>query len=230
VPGRLRGFRHWQVLPGVDGAPPRLASITANVVWPWTPTVEARCHRAEIAASGVAFSPIEPHPEEDVPAAHCSCGVYARHWLARSDQPDRVSGVIEAWGKAEVGENGFRARHARLVALANPQYRQHYGNAVYRGVGDETMTALGELYRVPVFSDERMMIDRYPPGDVTELLGGSKPAGCAGCEANRRGDYAVHDPGCPYLKHLHRNHVHVSFAPGGPLTHGNWPTPNQMGT
>jgi hypothetical protein len=240
VPGRLRGFRHWKLLPGVEGSPPRLASITADMVWPWTPVVEAHCHRAALALSG--FDRLPPHDPDDVPApAPCTCGIYAKHRLESAGiGHGRVAGVIEAWGKVEVGDRGFRARYARLVALAVN------GNATawplgegqfvtYDRVEDGPLARLGELYRVPVFDDERAMVEAYPPGDVSELLGGNasaRRAECAGCAANAHGDYAEHSETCQRdrYRRLHRDHVHVSFAPGGPITHGKWPTPNQMGT
>ena len=70
------------------------------------------------------------HPTgSPVPAAGCACGLYASHPWARdpnSDflrvdgmglEPDDVFGVVEAWGRMEVHEDGFRAEYARPIAL-----------------------------------------------------------------------------------------------------------------
>ena len=70
------------------------------------------------------------HPAgSPVPAAGCACGLYASHPWARdpnSDflrvdgmglEPDDVFGVVEAWGRMEVHEDGFRAEYARPIAL-----------------------------------------------------------------------------------------------------------------
>lgn len=221
VPGRLRGFREWKLLPSYDGASPRLASITANTVWPWTPTVEAHCHRAAIVrAGGTSFADVPAHDPADVPTAACSCGIYAKH-KPFTGSVGMIAGVIEAWGKIEVGTNGFRARYARLVALANTNRRRLWGDRAERTATGETMAALSELYRVPTFVDDRDMWDAYPASDIGSLLDRPpEPPPCPGCEANRRGDYAMHDPACPGErgKSIHRNHVHISMASGGPVT------------
>lgn len=187
VPGRLRGYREWVVMKDPDGGPPRLAAITAGTVWPWTPVFEARCQRGEIVATGkYSFGPAAAHDPADVPNAECSCGIYAKHKPLGNIGPGhgRVFGVIEAWGKVELGTNGFRAQKARLVALggALPDTMVvkmasswndllTIGDPQPIGIGDETMSALGELYRVPTFAAVADMWEEYPPGDVVELLG-----------------------------------------------------------
>jgi len=53
------------------------------------------------------------------------CGYYARHGAnlsydppnRKSAFPGRVTGLIEAWGAIEIGEEGFRAQYARIIAL-----------------------------------------------------------------------------------------------------------------
>lgn len=160
-PGRLVGYRKWLLRrpPAGDGRY-RLASITADAIWPWTPQVRAHCRRAEIGARVGKFRyPVE-HDPEDVPNAACSCGIYASYRLPRISSYDMtyVSGVIEAWGPTIVGENAFRARHARLVALCVP----HEGVEI---AGD-----LGQLYRVPIYVDQDQMKHDHPASDVSELL------------------------------------------------------------
>ena len=166
--------------------------------------------------TGVGFSRRAPHDPADVPNADCSCGIYARHQPA-SGTNGQVAGVIEAWGKIEVGTNGFRAQRARLIALANPMKVRLYGQDPERVLTDDQAKALGDLYRVPVLPDTADLVATYPPGDVSALLGEPERPQCAGCEAAARGQYAIHVPTCPLErgKSIQRNHVHVSFAPGG---------------
>jgi hypothetical protein len=197
VPGRLRGFRRWKILPSdpdLDRAP-RLASITANTVWPWTPVVEARCLRKELARDlRYTFDDGPEHAPDDVPYVGCTCGIYARHAPFTSEVgPGEISGVIEAWGRVEIGQLGFRARRARLVALA--EHWSWYATAMAAG--------LGNLYNVPVFDTPREMVDAFPPGDVSNLTRSVPPEPvtpmtdqCNGCYAQRAGGYSPHHPTC----------------------------------
>lgn len=180
VPGRLRGYREWKVRPGVDGRSPRLASITADTVWPWTPTVEAQCHLAAIiAANPGAFDPLPPHDPDLVPYGPCSCGIYARHRPNYGSTTDgRVGGVIEAWGKGtEIGDAGFRARYARLVALYIEPVKRFDPTSMQPSPVDplvdpriDELVELGKLYRVPVFDSQRKVLAKFPPCDVSGLL------------------------------------------------------------
>jgi hypothetical protein len=69
------------------------------------------------------------------PARRCSCGLYAEHLTAeccaarfheaqqaaRSSGPHvDVVGIVEAWGVVELSRDGFRAEHARPLALLLP--------------------------------------------------------------------------------------------------------------
>jgi hypothetical protein len=67
------------------------------------------------------------------PVGDCRCGLYAHHLFleefldeiddlhrGRSYEHMLVMGVIEAWGKVELHEEGFRAERARPVALLIP--------------------------------------------------------------------------------------------------------------
>ena len=58
------------------------------------------------------------------PAADCMCGLYALaseydHRLHGRD--DQIVGAIAAWGDIELHRTGFRAEHAAVVALAEPE-------------------------------------------------------------------------------------------------------------
>ena len=62
----------------------------------------------------------EPH---DSPHEHCQCGIYAYHvpgprsWFGEAYW---CEGVLSAWGRIVVHDDGFRAEHARVEALAVP--------------------------------------------------------------------------------------------------------------
>lgn len=104
VPGALRGYRQWTLTIGMG-----LKSIAQDWVWP-----------EELTASCVLGR------KHEAPAGDCSCGIYACH-QPTDDQVrgssvlapfQTVMGVIEAWGRVELGRRGFRAQHARVRALA----------------------------------------------------------------------------------------------------------------
>lgn len=184
VPGTLRGYRSWKVTLEMG-----LVSVSHDYVWP--PTLEATCAR-----SGVHL----------VPDPNCSCGIYACH------QPDdeqvrgrselhpgsTVTGVIEAWGRVQLGARGFRAQHARVVALefalpTHARYGASRRNDIF-GVfetryelPDGRIVKESELHRhwndpkdwqlmlmrhyrgVRIFRDREAMLAAYPPIDVSGL-------------------------------------------------------------
>ena len=99
------GFREWIVEDSV------LLPPAAGVAW--VPGVNtARCY-----GHGACDS---------VPGSACDCGLYAMH--APPDELEdyligpgaMVIGAIAAWGQLQVHADGFRAEHARVVALAYP--------------------------------------------------------------------------------------------------------------
>ena len=124
--GSILGLRTWSVRIARDGDL-RLCASYGDVLWDrggrWT---EARC------LSG-------PHATGDpVPGASCSCGLYALHphlgparvheqmlWETDPLSPeqdailelDQVVGLVEASGRIEVHESGFRAERARPAVL-----------------------------------------------------------------------------------------------------------------
>ena len=195
VPGRLRGYREWRIRDKGDGDLV-LASPTAGTVWPWTPVHEARCHRQRMAANPrLSFTPLErEHDPDHVPAKDCSCGIYARHHARDIVGHQPVAGVIEAWGRIEIGRSGFRARYARLVAIAVCPLAAGYRPMAPWWIpateeDDYTCNAaqrLSEHYRVPAYLNLRQMIDAFPPVDVSALTGiASQPRRRSGRSARR---------------------------------------------
>lgn len=168
VPDRLRGYREFKVRDAAGPRPARLESVTAGTVWPWTPTNEARCLRTEIFLLGFKqFTPLA-HDPDDVPNDTCTCGLYAKHKPITYASGDRIYGVIEAWGPTEFGDAAFRSRYARLVAL---YLCRKPADAPPFSLYLERARALGDTYKVPVFGNYVEMMEKFPPVDISALLG-----------------------------------------------------------
>lgn len=97
------GYRFWEA---------GLKSMSTNYVW--QPGVNtAKC---EFYGMRAAF-PFNIHHRAPMP--HCSCGFYATHEL----EVYPYSGIIQAWGRIQRhGTEGFRAEHARIIALIDWGY------------------------------------------------------------------------------------------------------------
>ena len=104
-------FRSWRV---VDGA---LRSVYLPVFWTER-EVKATCMGAEAPD---ADAPRTAPPGHEVPDRGCTCGIYAYY------EPDKnfptvdyrgVIGIVSLWGTIELHEDGMRAEHARVEALA----------------------------------------------------------------------------------------------------------------
>ena len=115
--GAIHGVRTWRV-EWSDGDA-RLGAPVYGGEW-----ARGRPTRASCEAAGRA------HPGRRAPARSCSCGLYALHprdeaiadleqRRSYDDEPfGTVAGIVEAWGRVEVHEDGFRAEYARPKALA----------------------------------------------------------------------------------------------------------------
>lgn len=112
VPGKLRGYRLWKISTGE-----LLRSVTLSMhVW-GSPEITAECYlgfptRGEANCRVTGQTP---------PAAGCQCGIYASHTVGGLSEYWHIShvlGVIEASGQIELGTHGFRAQHAKIVAVA----------------------------------------------------------------------------------------------------------------
>lgn len=113
--GEIHGLRRWSLR--LESGNLRLASPFNDFSWEpgGAPTVAAcgagwlrRLHRS--------------------PGHRCGCGLYALHPSPKSASevfrvedghrlPAEIAGLVEAWGRVEVHETGFRAQFARPVAL-----------------------------------------------------------------------------------------------------------------
>lgn len=119
-----------QALPGVRAfgldADGRLLPATGGT--PWEPGINvARCGRG--------LGHLAPDPG-------CMCGLYAFHALHRQLRDSAVLAAIAAWGEMEVHRDGFRARFARVLALADVSRRQPAMRAAVRRAA--------ERYGVPI--------------------------------------------------------------------------------
>lgn len=86
-----------------------------------------RSHSFEAALdrlNGKKATPVSPapaRPQHQVGNVNCGCGFYAYFDGSNTyGQHDRVTAVVEGYGVCTVGDRGFRAEKARLVALVDP--------------------------------------------------------------------------------------------------------------
>jgi hypothetical protein len=87
------------------------------------------------------------HEEHAAPEGDCACGVYALHRKPVRVPAGSVLGAVVAWGRLEVHMDGFRAAHARPLALARA------------GTDLPRLECLAARYQVPLV--ELAVLDRY---------------------------------------------------------------------
>lgn len=133
IEGEVLGFRQWRV-------DDDLTLRSAHIEDGWTPgDNHAQCRGP--------FALLDGHA---APAPFCECGLYALHaptfWYGpdsgrmdllgrRARAREHVAGLVTAWGRIEVHATGFRAEHARVVAIAVPANK--YGAIIARAVAAE---------------------------------------------------------------------------------------------
>jgi hypothetical protein len=148
------GFRVWFV--DDDGCLwPRTSEFAitrALVTEPWAVgTNHARC-----LLEGVG------RPFHPVPANDCMCGLYGWHSPAAALRACRagsglIAGAIIAWGDLQVHPSGFRAEHARPVALAAPAHAGGLRRWVHVPPGRVYRAA--ERYGIPAVDREQLADD-----------------------------------------------------------------------
>ena len=85
----------------------------------WAPSLRADCTETDDAVPGA--SPVDVAEEHRSPAPWCECGIYG--WYQPNDTamldpgPFGVFGVIQASGLVLMGDSGFRAERAEIVAV-----------------------------------------------------------------------------------------------------------------
>ena len=157
VPGSLRGYRTWwhtsrrALVP--DGMLP-LTSVTRRSVL-WTPTLSARCVPPDAARSSPRSATLpDVHP---APQAGCNCGIYG--WYAPDDAgmvDASVFGAVQASGLILMGERGFRAERARIMAVVTRNRR---------------VAAACARAGIAVYRRRRDLLRDHPPDDLSSLLG-----------------------------------------------------------
>jgi hypothetical protein len=165
VPGRLRGYRWFSYN---SRSPLGIGAVRLNQSregLPWSHTMKARCYPNKDSHRWYSRSNCQaPNPDE----AHW-CGLYGwyspdRIDLVRDLNVERaVLGVVEAWGNVLMGDQGFRAEHVRILALAFvPEARtiricRQRGIAVYQEddalIADWQPDNVGDLHNVAVVTE-----------------------------------------------------------------------------
>jgi hypothetical protein len=91
-------------------------------------------------------------PEHEVPAEHCTCGIYAKDTLEEviDAKYNGIYGQVYGWGRYVRGDQGWRAQYAY------PK-RFYLTRDFARAMTPETVDFLRE-YRVPIFVEQPTMI------------------------------------------------------------------------
>ena len=153
VAGTLRGYRTWSPMRSRDlpaGMLPLRSAQIPQVIW--TASLHARCLTAELHGRGDSAPPVT----HQAPGRACRCGIYG--WYQPRDRrmvPAPVFGVIAASGVIVMGSHGFRAQHARIVAIVTRQ---------------RDLTAACEDAGIAVYRRRRHLLHDHPTEDLTALL------------------------------------------------------------
>ena len=117
IAGRIHGIRVWAI--ESRGGSASLHGVTARRWVPGGRPTVASCSYGNTGSG---------HRGHRAPDPDCGCGLYAVHPHAArtalsylggvSGQPAAVAGIVEAWGRVEVHEAGFRAQYARPTVIA----------------------------------------------------------------------------------------------------------------
>ena len=197
IAGRIHGVRVWTI-----GLTDGTAELRGHGDEPWAPDGKptvARClSGGRRRRRRVAHRP---------PIADCSCGLYAlhphagrqgmygfsrvAHKRAGDAFPEEVAGIVEAWGRIELHEDGFRAQFARphTLALIGPSRDSDVGSVIVRlarrygaeVVEVESTEELAEYCRERSLGLDpatvRSLVPDDPPADDSGAGGDGRPAG-----------------------------------------------------
>ena len=161
VAGTFRGYRAWRAISRWIRIPEGLVAsglghaTTGHLDF----DLDTRCTPPESWSS--RCPPPEVADGHTSPSMQCTCGIYA--WYAPDDAgmlSARVFGVVEASGLVLMGDSGFRAERARIVAMATRNGRVASACA-----------AAG----IAVYRRRRDLLEDYPRDDLTSLLGEQRP-------------------------------------------------------
>lgn len=162
VPGEITGYRSWR--PVLSAPEPTLSAYTQDYTWELGRNV-AQCFRRP-----------RYHPKDlnKAPSRTCTCGFYARS--ADEDHGYNVGmcGVIKASGRVILGQTGFRAEFARIVALySDPRWDSYRDNYISKSCEPWATTwrkaqlNCAGRYEVPLFNSFEEAIEAFPPDDLS---------------------------------------------------------------
>ena len=164
VPGSLRGYRSWRRIGRRAHVPSRHAAVGRD--HPSFRAVGADAprgvHRTRARQPEPARRPPDAHRS---PAPSCECGIYA--WYVPDDTMAMDAGffgafgVIQASGLVLMGDRGFRAERAQIIAVVTWNKR--------------VAAACAEA-GIAVYRRRRDLLRDYPPEDLSALLGHDVPA------------------------------------------------------
>lgn len=125
----LIGYRIWRM----DDEELLLRGCVHTQEWPVEEDATAICLRSRRYTHHPYYAE-KPHKPNYVPVKGCGCGFYGYfdyEFLQRSRAPGgqrlmSLRGVVIGWGKGLLAEHGWRAKHARPVALLHwPERRRN---------------------------------------------------------------------------------------------------------
>lgn len=155
APGSVFGLRWWALDPEPTGEP-----TLHGMYGPWNPGENVAKCRHDLPV----------HPGQPAPAESCSCGLFA-YWTPHPSplsalRPVHVMGVIEGYGRALIGDKGFRAEKARIRGLSispDPSGPYRLRDFVPEEIILRLQNALEDRYRVPVYSSQALLLREHPP-------------------------------------------------------------------
>lgn len=153
VTSNLIGYRQWTF----NGKGLRSMSMNSYI---WSPGWnQAECMPFSIHRT-------RTHETPEIPNLWCSCGFYAHHVpMTTTAKKDQVLGVVEASGTVLVGDKGFRAEKARIVALSGVYSVDSFFRKV-PGSKDQRLTSQLEVFckenDIQFFHKPKMMTDAFP--------------------------------------------------------------------
>ena len=159
VPGSLRGYRSWRRIGRRTRVPEGmlpLAAVTRTAVL-WAPTLRAECTEPDLSNLSPARRRLTDAHRSPEPS--CECGIYA--WYRPDDSAAMDAGVygafgvIQASGLVLMGDRGFRAEHAQIIAIVTWNKR---------------VAAACEEAGIAVYRRRRDLLRDYPPEDLSALL------------------------------------------------------------
>lgn len=166
----IAGFRTWLM----DEKEPLIKGVVHNLVWPSDedPTAECRKHHRPTGE----MMPGKRKTRHKVPSLKCQCGFWAYEDYATLQKAGNycwgsmiksVRGVMIAWGRVQLTERGFRAEHARPVALLEWRDRRHRPQQwqfdkkeqIVRDFWNDRLEKIATTYNVPLLGTEQELIE-----------------------------------------------------------------------